>query len=172
MGSTGPHEGVHATAVRPASSRPASRVLTVSNDPHSGPTVARNVNGYREASLQAGHAVERQALVGEVGEELAEEHERQEQREMGQATGDEGRHHAVRETGEETGDVDEVGLVLAAEVGGAGEERGEEGDLRSARQAEPAFFQHRESQDQHQLDAGPHRLDVEESGRSWDRARD
>ena len=92
--------------------------------------------GDGEAGLQSGGAVTRQSLKDQVGQELAQEHQGQQEGEMGQAAGEEGRHHPVGEAAQQAGQADQVGLVLPAEVAGARKERREEGDLRAARKAE------------------------------------
>src|SRR6185369_16006985 len=80
----------------------------------------------RQSGLQAGRAVARQSLIGQVGDELAEEHQRQQQGELRQAAREESRDDAEEEAAQEPGEADQVGLVLPTEVSRAREERREE----------------------------------------------
>ena len=85
--------------MKPATTSPAKRVCTVANEPHSGPVRRQVGEGQRQAGLQAGDAVTRQFLIGQVGQELAQEHQRQQEGEVGQTAGEEGRHDSVGEAG-------------------------------------------------------------------------
>ena len=65
-------------------------------------------------------------MIGQNGQKLAQEHKRQQERELGQAAREEGRHHSVDQSGQDAGQAKQVGLVLPAEVADARKE----GDLR------------------------------------------
>ena len=116
--------------MKPATTSPAKRVRTPANEPHSGPVRRQVGEGQGQAGLQAGDAVTRQFLIGQIGQELAQEHQRQQEGEVGQTAGEEGRHDPVDEAAQEADQAKQVGLVLPAEVAGARKERRKEGDLR------------------------------------------
>ena len=116
----------------------------------------------REAGLQAGRAIAWQSLKGQVGDELAEEHQRQHQRELGHAAREERRRDAEAEAAQEPCQADQVGLVLPTEVPRAREERREEGDLRATRKSEPDFLSQQQEKNENELDSSVDGVEINE----------